>query len=66
MCKEPEPVFNILTRECTHCPEDQEPDSTLRQCAWKPHYTNFTSVDNWAQDGAAMPVPAKQLVPCPP
>jgi len=23
LCLDPQPVFNILTRECTHCPEDQ-------------------------------------------
>lgn len=57
ICTDPEPVFNILTKECTHCPEDQDPDSNLRKCVLQPHYTKFATLDNWAQEGAPMPIP---------
>ena len=66
MCHNPDPVFNILTKVCTQCPDEQEPDPKTRKCAWRPHYTNFSSVENWATDGAPMPTPKKDLVPCPP
>ena len=65
-CKEPEPIFNILTRNCEACPFDTQLNTGLRVCQQIPHYSDYRKATTYSLDGAsALPTPDPKLTPCP-
>lgn len=64
-CVEPDNLFNMYTKECDRCDGDQEVDPEKKKCQSKPHYTNFSRVENWNMDGGSLPEVDPKLTPCP-
>jgi hypothetical protein len=54
----------MYSKLCTRCNLDEELDTDKKTCRSKPHYTNFSSVDNWNLGGGQMPVIDPNLTPC--
>lgn len=65
-CHEPEPIFNILTRNCEACPFDTQLNTGLRICQQVPHYSDYSKATTYSLDGASsLPTPDPKLTPCP-
>jgi hypothetical protein len=55
----------MFSKKCESCPQDTVLDINTKYCVQQDHYTDYSSNDNWAFDGASsLPVINSSLTPC--
>ena len=57
-CPPAQPAFDISQKKCIACPVDYHIDNTQKKCVPDVHYTNWTSVSNFAPENGPFPTPA--------
>jgi len=56
----------MFTKKCDSCPDGSSVNTDLRVCRAADRYTNYSSVSNYALDGATLPVADATKLACPP
>lgn len=64
-CNPPTPVFDISQKKCFACPPETHIDNAQKKCVPDKHYTNFSTVSNWAPESGPFPTPDPDATPCP-
>lgn len=63
-CEENYPVFNMKTKQCDRCPYDTAVNTDLRTCQQIPHFSDYTTLENYLPDSPIPPV-EPGMTPCP-